>query len=648
MQLPGFLKQFYYVWVALVLAGSFWVGDTLIDSIFFEKTGFFEELYPDDPKELWMRILVVAVFLLFGLYVQVTSNRKARVYNDLVLGGIIFEDATHAIMVTDSENRILKVNSKFEQITGYTKAGVLGQNPCILQSGKYDREFYAAIWEQLQRDGKWEGEISARRPSGEIYLKYMSITTVRDADGHITNQVGIFRDISHIRETEKQLEYLAHYDALTGLGNRSLLNAYLKQIINLAHRHEWQFALVFLDLDHFKEVNDCFGHSAGDQLLVEVANRLQGCVRESDLITRPGGDEFVILLTKVSGVSDISEILAKIRSALAQTFNLDGCEIFSNASMGISLYPHDGEDPETLLRNADSAMYEVKKEGRNNWAFYSKDMNQQLRHRLHMVGDLRRAVEEDKFKLFYQPQIDLNTDEIVGAEALIRWEHPESGMINPNDFIPLAEDTGIIDEIGIWTLREACRQFRAWQDDGLYLPRISVNVSARQFKNRSFANHVASIVKEAGIDPHHLELEITESLLLQSSAALQTDMHRLRGLGISFSIDDFGTGYSSLAYLNRFPISNVKIDRSFVCNIPNNKNDAAITKTIINMAKNLNMQVIAEGVETGQQLTFLSVHGCNMVQGYLISHPLPSAEFETFLRKWESACGLHSLLSASS
>jgi diguanylate cyclase (GGDEF)-like protein/PAS domain S-box-containing protein len=648
VQVPGLLKKFNFVWIAVLVSSILWVGDSLIDYIYFGGSSYFAELLPEEPKELWMRMLNVTLILLFGSYMQRISNQKDLTHNELKLGATIFDNAVHAIMVTDDKNCIIKINDTFERITGYTKSEALGNNPRILQSGKHDQAFYETLWEKLHRDDSWEGEIWSRRPNGELYLKEMSITLIRDADGHITNHVGIFRDISHIKVIEEELKQLAHYDVLTNLANRSLLNAHLKQAINLARRNEWQFALVFLDLDHFKEVNDSLGHNAGDDLLVEVARRLQGCVRESDLIARPGGDEFVILLENVSDVSDISEMLAKIKSSLANPFMLDGCEIFANASMGVCLYPHDGEDPETLLRNADSAMYKVKKEGRNNWEFYSKDMNQQMRHRLQMSGNLRRAAEENQFNLIYQPLMDLKTNKIVGAEALIRWEHPDLGTISPDNFIPLAEETGVIEEIGIWVLREACRQFCTWRDNGLYLRRISVNVSARQFRNKDFVSHVSGIIKETGIDPWCLELEITESLLLQSTTTLLTDIHRLRSLGVSFSIDDFGTGFSSLSYLKQFPISNVKIDGSFVCNIPKDKDNMAITNTIIHMANNLNMRVIAEGVETEEQLTFLRENDCDEVQGYLIKRPVPAQEFETFLLEWKPVRGLPPTLSVIS
>lgn len=645
MQLFRFLKQFNCIWAAIIFVGVFWIGDSFIDYVFFDGSDFFEELLPEEPKELWMRVLLAVVILSFGSYMQYVSSQKAHFYNNLKLGATIFDDAAHAIIVTDDKNCIVKVNDTFERLTGYSKSEVLGQTPCFLQSGKHDKEFYEALWEQLHRDEHWEGELWSRRPNGEVYLKHLSFTIVRDADGRITNYVGIFRDISHIRKTEEKLEHLAHYDALTGLANRSLLNAHIKQTIKLSLRNEWQFALVFLDLDHFKEVNDSLGHNAGDHLLIEVASRLQNCVRESDLVARPGGDEFVILFTNVSEVSAISAMLTKIKTSLAQPFMLEGYEIFANSSMGVCLYPHDGEEPETLLRNADSAMYKAKKEGRNNWEFYSKDMNRQMRHRLQMSGNLRRAVEEGQFNLIYQPQVDLKTDEVVGAEALIRWEHPELGTIGPDNFITLAEETGIIEEIGIWVLREACRQLCLWGDDGLHLPRISVNVSARQFKSQQFVDHVKGSIKETGIDPRCLELEITESLFLQQSSTLQADMHQLHSLGVGFSIDDFGTGFSSLSYLKRFPISNVKIDRSFICNIPNNKDNMAITNTIIHMADNLDMRVIAEGVETVEQLTYLRENGCDEVQGYVIKRPVPGQEFETFLRKWKRERGLPSTLS---
>ena len=630
-----FAKQYRVLLAASGLAALFWVGDSALDGVYFENTGYFSELWPDDPKELWMRCLMVIGILLFGMFAQVNLNRQERARQRLSLAGAVLQHTQDAILVTDAENRIVNVNPAFEWTTGYSRDEVLGEDPRLLSSGEHDAEFYRAFWEQLLRTGSWEGEIHDRKKSGEVYPKWMNVTTIKDAQGRLSHYVASFRDLSEFKATQKRLEHLAHYDTLTGLPNRGLLIARLEQALSLAHRNRWTLAVIFIDLDHFKEVNDSLGHSTGDRLLAEVGKRLLHCVRESDTIARLGGDEFVIVLDNVASPGAISEVVTKLRNALGAPVNLDGYELYITASMGISLYPEDGRNPEVLLRNADSAMYHVKKEGRNNWSAYSETMNEQSHRRLQLSSGLRRAIDENQFSLVYQPQLDLATRSVCGAEALIRWEHPELGMISPIEFIPLAEDTGIIEAIGEWVLHEASRQFTRWRDQGLRLPRISVNVSARQFNNANFIERVEQLVQKYRLAPGCLDLEITESLLVRTDARLLSGIQRLCAIGVGFSIDDFGTGYSSLTYLKRFPISMIKADRSFVKEIPDDRDNVEITAAIISMSHKLNMRVIAEGVETDQQLAFLSEQGCDAIQGYLFSRPLAPAAFEAFIREPE-------------
>ena len=548
----------------------------------------------------------------------------------LRLAATVFDSAADAILVTDSSNNILDVNPAFQQITGYAKTEVLGRNPRFLKSGKHDAPFYQAMWNQLLESGHWEGEIWDRRKDGSLYPKWMSLVAVRH-DDRVSRFVAIFRDISQFKKTERQLQRLAHYDLLTGLANRTLLNAHLEQAIHLAHRNAWQVAVVFLDLDHFKQINDSLGHSAGDRLLSAVAARLREQIRESDLIARLGGDEFVIILSKISNTVPVAGVLEKIRLVLAQPFVLESYELSVTASMGVSVYPTDGGDRELLLRNADAAMYHAKNEGRDGWSFYSTDMNRQTRRRLQLSAGLRQAVDQQQFVLLYQPQVDLKTGRISGIEALIRWQHPELGVVSPVEFIPLAEDTGLIEEVGEWVLAEACRQYGAWHQQRLNPARISVNVSARQFKSGRFVNTVARVLGHTGMDPRCLELEITESLLVRGDARLLQDMHALRALGIRFSIDDFGTGYSSLSYLKGLPVSSLKADRSFVRDVPDDGDDVAILAAMISMAHNLNLRVVAEGVETEKQLEFLRAQGCDELQGFLVSRPVDAAGIEPLL-----------------
>ncbi|MEN8802700.1 MAG: EAL domain-containing protein [Thiogranum sp.] len=627
--------QYRLVWVAIALSMLFWVGDSVLDGMFFENTGYFSELWPHEPKELWMRCLLVTGILLFGIFAQVTTNRQVRARQKLLLAGAVLQQSNDAILIMDREIRVVDVNPAFERTTGYSRDEVLGRNLRQLSFGEHDNDFYRAFWEQLARTGNWEGEIHDRRKSGEVYPKWMSVTTISDSAGVVSHYVASFRDISEIKATEKRLEHLAHYDTLTDLPNRSLLTARLEQALSLAHRNHWTLAVIFIDLDHFKEVNDSLGHSTGDRLLTEVGKRLLHCVRESDTVARLGGDEFVIVLDNVANPGVVSEVLGKLKDALGHAVSLDDYELFVTASMGISLYPEDGQDAEVLLRNADSAMYHVKKEGRNQWGFYSARMNEQSRRRLQLTSGLRHAIEKNQFSLVYQPQLALATRSVCGAEALVRLDHPELGLICPLEFIPLAEDTGIIEEIGEWVLEATCRQIAAWSGKGLYLPRISVNVSARQFKSANFIERVEQLVQEHRLAPGCLDLEITESLLVRTDARLLDDMQRLCNIGVVFSVDDFGTGYSSLSYLKRFPIVMIKADRSFVHDIPGDRDDIEITAAIISMSHKLNIRVIAEGVETLQQLVFLSEQGCDEIQGYLLSPPLSQEAFEAFIKEPE-------------
>ncbi|OGI41918.1 MAG: hypothetical protein A2150_01350 [Candidatus Muproteobacteria bacterium RBG_16_64_11] len=430
--------------------------------------------------------------------------------------------------------------------------------------------------------------------------------------------------------TQANLYSLAHFDALTGLPNRLLFLDRLNQTMAQAHRNERLVAVMLLDLDRFKAINDTLGHTMGDLLLKSVAERLAECVREDDTVARLGGDEFTVLLPEIRYIQDAAAVAQKILDALAQPFFLDGHEVFIGTSIGISLYPFD-EELSALLRNADTAMYEAKQDGGNTYQFYTAEMSTASLRRLSLEGALRRALERGEFVLHYQPQIDLARDEIVGAEALVRWQHPDLGLLGPMEFIPLAEENGLIVPLGEWVLRTACAQNRAWQNAGLPPIRVTVNLSVRQFHQKNLADIVARILEQTGLDAQRLELEITESCLIQNTQTTVTLLTELNRLGVRISIDDFGTGYSSLAYLKRFPIDTLKIDRSFVCDIDTDPDDAAIVKAIIALAQSLEMHVIAEGVETRNQLDFLHTYQCNEIQGYLVSPPLPAGDFAALL-----------------
>jgi diguanylate cyclase (GGDEF)-like protein len=426
---------------------------------------------------------------------------------------------------------------------------------------------------------------------------------------------------------------MAYYDALTGLPNRVLLQDRLRQAMIEADRHERLVALLFIDLDRFKNINDTLGHEMGDLLLKKVAQRLLSCVRPGDTVARPGGDEFMVVLADVAHVDDVSRVTQKVIDVFSPPFEIGGRELFVTSSIGATLYPFDDRDVDALYRNADAAMYHAKDEGRNNFQFYSAEMNDQSLKRLSMETALRRALDRDEFRLYYQPQIDIMTGRIIGAEALIRWQHPEWGLVPPLEFIPLAEETGLIVPIGEWVLRTACAEARAWQDAGLPPVRVAVNLSARQFRQQDLFDVITTALQHGGLEPKWLEVEVTESMVMRDVNRTIDILHGLERMGVSVAIDDFGSGYSSLSYLRRLPIAVIKIDRSFIEHIPGNPDDAAIATAIIALAKSLQLTVVAEGVETQEQLDFLRHHGCGTAQGYYFARPLPAEEFVRFLRE---------------
>ncbi len=451
------------------------------------------------------------------------------------------------------------------------------------------------------------------------------------------------RDLEERKRTERNMRHMAHHDALTDLPNRTLFRDRLTHAMAQADRYQQKLAVLFLDLDRFKAINDTLGHNVGDQLLRIAADRLQSCVRDCDTVARLGGDEFTVIVEDVGDRETAAIVAQKIIDTFSQPFNLHGHEVFVTTSVGITLYPDDDEHIDALLRNADAAMYRAKECGRNNYQFYVPEMNVRARERLMLENALRRALVREEFTLYYQPRVDLHSGRVIGAEALLRWRHPELGLVPPAEFVPILEETGMIIPVGEWVLREACRQNRAWQDKGLSPVRMAVNLSVRQFVQKDLAGLVGLVLTETGLAAPYLELEITEELLLEHSAANSETLDRLRDLGVHISIDDFGTGYSSLSYLKRLPIHTLKIDKSFVRDITLDADGAAIVSAIIAMACNLRLNVLAEGVETDAQLAFLRAQGCNEIQGYSFSHPLPADEFERLLREGRSMCVLQGL-----
>lgn len=561
------------------------------------------------------------------------SAWSIRASLEIQLAATVFDASSDAIFITDSDNRIISVNAAFCEITGYSAEDVIGETPAILSSGRYDARFYRAMWGDLLEKGRWSGEVWNRRKNGEIFAELLTINAVKNDRGNISHYVSIFADITEHKETEEHVRHLAHYDVLTDLPNRSLFNDRLGQAIINAQRDGGRAAVMFLDLDRFKIINDTLGHGIGDLLLQEVAGRLTGCVRQGDTVSRLGGDEFVVLLPELNDEKDAQLVAQKLLNAAELPIVMEGHELHISVSIGISYYPMDGTDTETLMKNADVAMYRAKEEGRNNYQFYHASMNARSFERLAMETSIRHALQRGEFDLYYQPRFAIPEGRIVGAEALIRWNHPELGLVSPAQFIPLAEETGLILPIGEWVLKQVAAQGKTWQQAGLPPLSLAVNVSARQFRQADFAGKVLQILRDSGFYPHHLELELTESTLMTNAEENIETLNKLNALGIRIAIDDFGTGYSSLSYLKRLPVDILKIDRSFVSEVPGNRDGAAIVEAIIAMARSLGLHIIAEGVETAEQLEFLQTRKCNEIQGYYFSRPLPVQQFEQLLLK---------------
>lgn len=549
----------------------------------------------------------------------------------LKLAATVFEQSAEGILITDASHNILMVNRAFSLITGYSAGEALGKNPRLMSSGHHDDFFFHSLWATVHADGYWQGEMWNRRKDGTIYPELLSISQVLGVDGTVSHYVGIFSDISEHKDSQAHIQQLAHFDSLTGLPNRSLLEDRVRQAISRVERSNETLALVFLDLDRFKNVNDSLGHRIGDELLIQVAQRLKTVLREEDTVSRVGGDEFILVLpgAQADGASHVAE---KVLKALALPYCIEAYELTITPSLGIAMYPADGDNYEALSMCADAAMYRAKQSGRNTFRFFTREMQERSDRTLQLENALRRVLEFGQLQLHFQPQISLEGGGVVGVEALLRWQHPEMGAVGPSDFIPVAEDSGLILPIGEWVLRTAVRQMKAWMDAGLSPQVMAVNLSAVQFRQVRLPDLVSQILDEFELPPHCLELELTESVAMDNPLTAIAVINELHARGIRMSIDDFGTGYSSLSYLKRFKVSKLKIDQSFVRDISTDPDDAAIVEAIIGLSRSLGLQTIAEGVETAEQLDFLRSKGCQEVQGYYYARPMAAGPFEAFVR----------------
>ncbi|MCK9394532.1 MAG: EAL domain-containing protein [Methylobacter sp.] len=549
-----------------------------------------------------------------------------------------FEHSSDAMLIADADCKILHVNPAFVAITGYSLEESIGQTPHLLSFGAHSESFYDLLWESLNQKGYWRGELVNKHKNGDLFSIWQRINVIEDDNRQVLYYISAFSDISIIKETERKLWQMAHLDSLSGLANRALFEQRLLQEIFAAKRSGQFGAVIFLDLDDFKKINDCLGHRCGDLLLQEVAKRLQTNLRTEDTVARLGGDEFVILLSGLTHKQEDAEkaagsVAEKVLDALLQVYFIDSQELQISASLGITLFSTGfDESTEKLLRQADVAMYAAKTEGKSTYCFYHPGMLEQANKRLSIENELRSALQNDQIVLFYQPQYDF-THRLLGFEALVRWQHPDQGMISPADFLPVAEETGIIIELGERLLYMACRQLAAWHSQGFDVPHLAINISPVQFNHCNFIDSVIAALELTGVNPSSVMLEITENLIIKDINEVIEKMQLLKQRGIRFSIDDFGTGYSSLAYLQRMPIDQLKIDRSFVQDITRNENDAAIVNAIIAMAGSLKLDIIAEGVETPEQVAYLADCGCNAFQGYWFSRPLPGAEVLSKLDK---------------
>jgi len=560
---------------------------------------------------------------------EITQRKKQD--TQLRLWSRVFEGSNEAIVITDENFAIVSVNKTYEKIMGFTEKDVLGVNALDVVTSLHSHTFVRSILFTINEKSQWQGEMVGRRKNGEEFPCWVSVGITTNKEGATENYIVIFNDITEHKNSRKQLDYLAHYDSLTGLPNRNLLKDRLDMAVTIARRQKELLGVMFIDLDRFKNINDSLGHAAGDKLLKEAATRLTSIIRTGDTVSRLGGDEFVVLFPNIRDASNLAELAIKLCDVLRAPYLIDGISMHVSASVGIAMYPNDGDNSTTLIKNADAAMYLAKEKGRNNYQFYMPALNARTLDRLKLEGDLRQAIEQGGFELHYQPQVITDTGNIWGAEALVRWRHPVRGLIPPMDFIPLAEESGLIIPLGKWVMAEAARQVTHWRKQGYPNLVVSVNISALQFRQTDFLEQTLLLFESLGADPASVELELTESILMGDMDASIIVLEGLRRLGFRIAIDDFGTGYSSLNYLRRLPVNVLKIDQSFVRDMLKETASLAIVDSIITLAKALGKETIAEGVETEEEFKLLCDHDCHIVQGYYFSKPLMVANFETWI-----------------
>lgn len=562
---------------------------------------------------------------------------QSRAESRLQMAASVFTHAREGILITDSQGNIIEANQVFADITGYSRKEVMGKNPRILQSGLHDQEFFSSLWQSLVDTGNWQGEVWNRRKNGELYAAMMTISAVQDIHGITQNYVNLFTDITPLKEHQRQLEYIAHYDALTGLPNRVLLADRLKQAMARSHRNGRSLAVLYLDLDGFKAVNDQHGHDTGDQLLVNISHRLKEVLREGDTLARIGGDEFVVVMVDLERPQDYEAVLNRLLSVAAEPVTLNQHLLLVSASIGATLYPQDDADADQLLRHADQAMYLAKQAGKNCYHLFDIAKDIAVKTQRESLEHIRIALDRKEFVLHYQPQVNMRTGEIVGAEALVRWQHPERGLLSPAHFLPVIEDHPLSIELGDWVINDALQQIAHWQRLGLLIP-VSVNIGALQLQRSEFVTQLAAqLAAHPQVPPAYLQLEIVETSALEDIAEVADIMRRCRDLGVSFAVDDFGTGYSSLTYLKRLPAELLKIDQTFVRDMLDDADDLAIVKGVIGLANAFHRQVIAEGVETVAHGELLIPLGCELAQGYGIARPMPAADLPAWAANWKPA-----------